>query len=455
MTKFFNRKWKAGFTLVELIVVIAILAILAGIAVPVYNGYIKKANQAADNQLLAAVNSAFATACFENGNYDMKNLPFAPTASLSNGSVTMGTYNEDFQKYFAGNGTFKYFEVLGFNRTEGVFVGTTEAALIEAMAAIWGDSSFSSEDGSVEQELLGQFDSIADLFGTYGTALGNILSSLSESSPEIAKLFDGMGLTGLAATSNLTDEQVAAYLSTNLEGFDSMTAEEKQNAINEYRSIVSGNAAVLYVANDATGRTVADVQQGLGDLMNVFAAASSVDSLTDDDVLACYRQMLSGDELADFEAQLAEIPEADMAAAMAELRAGLNQPAFSMGDTTLTVGGMYAMQQAIQSSDNLENGGVSNLGALYALTTGYYNSEYFTGEKPSTTGGTAKLQAVLSAISDPSFQTYYTAQGATDIEAYLDAMAVLDAHSDSIDMTSENAFGDEYDFIAEVLGITP
>ena len=53
-----NLKSKAGFTLVELIVVIAILAILAGVAVPAYTGYIAKAEQAADMQALAAVNTA-------------------------------------------------------------------------------------------------------------------------------------------------------------------------------------------------------------------------------------------------------------------------------------------------------------------------------------------------------------------------------------------------------------
>lgn len=61
-----ERRSTSGFTLVELVVVIAILAILAGVAVPVYQEYIKKAEEATDTQILEAANKAFAAACLEN-----------------------------------------------------------------------------------------------------------------------------------------------------------------------------------------------------------------------------------------------------------------------------------------------------------------------------------------------------------------------------------------------------
>ena len=61
---FFTLTCKAnsGFTLVELIVVIAILAILGGVAVPAYSGYVKKTNKEADRVLVSEIEQAMVLA---------------------------------------------------------------------------------------------------------------------------------------------------------------------------------------------------------------------------------------------------------------------------------------------------------------------------------------------------------------------------------------------------------
>lgn len=54
-----------GFSLVELIVVIAIMAILVGVAVPVYTSYIDKANVSVDKQYLGELEAAINTVYVE------------------------------------------------------------------------------------------------------------------------------------------------------------------------------------------------------------------------------------------------------------------------------------------------------------------------------------------------------------------------------------------------------
>ena len=107
-------KKNGGFTLVELIVVIAILAILAGVAVPAYTGYIAKAQQSADMQVLSVINTAVQGLAIAEGEV-VASITVAKSASADAGytvtiSTTPGTNTVAASEVYALTGAVSFHE---------------------------------------------------------------------------------------------------------------------------------------------------------------------------------------------------------------------------------------------------------------------------------------------------------------------------------------------------------
>lgn len=124
-----RAKNESGFTLVELIVVIAILGILAGVGTVGYSGYIKKANMAADEILLDSLNTAFAAACIEEGvptsglTASTAQIKLTADSKVDVANIKPAEIKDAFADYFAGNedSIFKVYTAFAYNQATGMF----------------------------------------------------------------------------------------------------------------------------------------------------------------------------------------------------------------------------------------------------------------------------------------------------------------------------------------------
>lgn len=103
------KKTQQGFTLIELMIVVAIIGILAAIAIPQYQNYVGKANFASGLSTLTALKTNIENYIMENGKFPDNEALKAATLGMEKdandlGEITLNPQGQD----GAGTMTFKF-----------------------------------------------------------------------------------------------------------------------------------------------------------------------------------------------------------------------------------------------------------------------------------------------------------------------------------------------------------
>ena len=255
-----DRRHAEGFTLVELIVVIAILAILGGVAVPAYSGYVEKAEYAADEALLAELNTAFAAACAISGESHVGRNDATATIDSDGFATVVASKINGFDTTFDGfyeGGEFKVFEALMYNAKNGAFE--------EATATMMNIYNI--------------------LKNTYGEEIATLMASNLGAMGAEKLLTEAGGVVNWANTYGLADlsgdafnSALLGYLGVNTDG---KTDEQIQSEINAAYERLGGNpdqivanAVALYAAQNTNSIDSDGISQWLN-------GESTVDSMKD------------------------------------------------------------------------------------------------------------------------------------------------------------------------------
>jgi len=403
-----KKFWKKteGFTLVELIVVIAILGILAGVGTVGYSGYIKKANMAADRTLVSAVNNAFSAACIENGvlhtsinvaEESWNEKAINGLASISGTGVTeekASAIIASFANYYAGNMSSK-------------FKTTTDLMYFNGTFSLPGDATSVELPGGGTLTLTPEQVALIKA-STYSKDVGGLMGQI-----------DGIGSL-VAALMDVNNNPAAAQALMGYMGSDAY--------LTSMISALGGNVNAENLGTEYAASLTALVNtQVISKLAEEFNVDPDEIDVTDDKYIERYNELRTSTK-AEVDKNLLVLGIAQSAATQSK-----DSAMAIINSTTPKADLLEAMLGGGSGTAN----GMGNAALVYGAFTAYAKSDSATDTAKSAINNASDPTAVFDVLDNPDelkeFQKYMaTDQGKTDMDACIAAMGVVNnAASDS------------------------